>query len=80
VGDRHRRRRGHARRAADGPAPEQAEADRHPDLDGDLVYAAVDDGGEQQSSVVVSLPGGRVLSSSEEPPPFLLPADRGPSC
>jgi hypothetical protein len=49
-------------------------------LDGDLVYAAVDDGGEQGGSVVVSLPSGRVLSSSDTPLPFLIPADRGPSC
>jgi hypothetical protein len=40
-------------------------------LNGDLVYASVDNGGDQP---------GRVVASSDEPLPYLLPGDPGPGC
>jgi hypothetical protein len=49
-------------------------------LDGDLLYAAVDTGAEQDGRVVVSLSSGRVVASSAAPLPFLLLGEGGPSC
>jgi hypothetical protein len=49
-------------------------------LNGDLVYASVDNGGDQLGRVVVSLRSGRVVASSDEPLPYLLLGDPGPGC
>ena len=56
----------------------QAVMDAH--LDGDLVYASVDNGNEQWGRVVASLGSGRVLASSPAPLPFLLRRGLDRSC
>ena len=48
-------------------------------LNGDLLYASVDNGGDQPGRMVVSLRGGRVVASSDQPLPFLV-GDPGPAC
>jgi hypothetical protein len=48
-------------------------------LNGDLLYASVDNGGDQPGRVVVSLRSGRVVASSDELLPYLLD-DPGPAC
>jgi hypothetical protein len=49
-------------------------------LNGDLVYASVDNGGELFGRVVVSLRSGRVVASSDQPLPYLLLGGPGPGC
>jgi hypothetical protein len=48
-------------------------------LNGELLYASVDNGGEVSGRVVVSLRTGRVVSSSDQPLPNLL-LDPGRTC
>jgi hypothetical protein len=49
-------------------------------LQGDLVYASVDNGGEQPGYVVVSLRQGRVLRASKDWLPTLLLDDHDSPC
>jgi hypothetical protein len=49
-------------------------------LDGDLIYASVDNGNEEWGRVVASLGSGRVLASSPAPLPFLLRRRLDRSC